>query len=70
MTVDPTTVLLPPTELPAAITAFPVYHVRNRTEPLNPWGSSELRGLERILAGLTQAVSDEDMALALEGLGG
>ena len=59
----------PPTLLDARITAFPVYHITNKTEPLNPWGSSELRGLERILAGLTQAVSDEDMALALEGLG-
>ena len=66
---SPTTVLLNPTPLHPLIKAFPVYHVRNRTEPLNPWGSSELRGLERILAGLTQAVSDEDMALALEGLG-
>lgn len=61
--------LLPPTALDRRITAFPVYHIRNTTEPLNPWGSSELRGMERILAGLTQAISDEDMALALEGLG-
>ena len=66
---QPTAVVLPPTPLDPLITAFPVYHVTNRTEPLNPWGSSELRGLERILAGLTQAVSDSDMALALEGLG-
>lgn len=66
---EPTAVILPPTQLDPAITAFPVYHVTNRTEPLNPWGSSELRGLERILAALTQSVSDSDMALALEGLG-
>lgn len=65
----PVTELMPETELDSRITQFPVYHIRNRTEPLNPWGSSELRGLERILAGLTQAISDEDMALALEGLG-
>jgi hypothetical protein len=64
-----TQVVLPPTLLDPRITAFPVYHIRNRTEPLNPWGSSELRGLERLLAGLAQAMSDEDMALALEGLG-
>jgi hypothetical protein len=66
---EPTDVILPPTLLDQRITAFPVYHIQNRTEPLNPWGSSELRGLERILAALTQAVSDSDMALALEGLG-
>jgi hypothetical protein len=65
----PTAVVLPPTLLDPRITSFPVYHVTNRTEPLNPWGSSELRGLERILAALTQSVSDSDMALALEGLG-
>lgn len=64
-----TDVVLAPTPLDPRIAAFPVYHITNRTEPLNPWGSSELRGLERILAGLTQAVSDSDMALALEGLG-
>jgi hypothetical protein len=65
----PTDVVLEPTLLDPRITAFPVYHIQNRTEPLNPWGSSELRGLERIVAGLSQAVSDSDMALALEGLG-
>jgi hypothetical protein len=61
--------VLAPTLLDPRITAFPVYHITNRTEPLNPWGSSELRGLERIIAGLSQSVSDSDMALALEGLG-
>lgn len=65
----PTAEVLAPTLLDPRITAFPVYHILNRTEPLNPWGSSELRGLERILAALTQSVSDSDMALALEGLG-
>jgi hypothetical protein len=61
--------ILAPTPLDPLITAFPVYHIKNRTEPLNPWGSSELRGLERIVAALSQSVSDSDMALALEGLG-
>lgn len=64
-----TGVIQPPTPLDPRITAFPVYHIQNRTEPLNPWGSSELRGLERIIAALSQSVSDSDMALAMEGLG-
>lgn len=65
----PETVTLPPAVLPAAITAFPVYAIKNFEEPQNPYGSSELRGLERIIAAINQAVSDEDLALALEGLG-
>lgn len=66
---SPTGTIQPPTYLDPLITTFPIYHIRNRTEPLNPWGSSELRGLERMLAALAQSMSDEDMALALEGLG-
>lgn len=63
------TVLKPPTALPAQITAIPVYHIRNIETPGDPFGSSELRGFERIMAAVNQAVSDEELALALEGLG-
>lgn len=55
--------------LPPQITSIPVYHFKNFEEGGNPYGSSELRGLERVMAGINQAISDEDMALALEGLG-
>lgn len=65
----PETVIRPLTALPPSITALPVYHVRNFEEPGNPFGSSELRGLERIMAAINQSVSDEELALALEGLG-
>lgn len=58
-----------PFALPDTITAFPVYHIRNMEEPGNPWGSSELRGFERIMAAVNQGISDEELALALEGLG-
>lgn len=58
-----------PFALPDTITAFPVYHIRNMEEPGNPWGSSELRGFERIMAACNQSISDEELALALEGLG-
>jgi hypothetical protein len=53
----------------AGITNLPVYHVRNFDEPSNPFGSSELRGTERIIQAANQAISDEELALALDGLG-
>jgi len=59
----------PPTPLPAEITAFPVYHFRNFDEPGNPFGSSEMRGLEILMAGINQSISDEDFTLAMDGLG-
>jgi hypothetical protein len=55
--------------LPPEITAIPVYHIKNQEETSNPFGSSELRGFERIMSAINQSVSDEDIALALEGLG-
>lgn len=66
---SPEEVTLPPTTLDPRITAFPVYHIKNFEEPQNPYGSSELRGLERVMAAVNQAVSDQDLALALQGLG-
>ncbi len=68
-TPKPEVVIQPPTLLPPEITTIPVYHVKNFEEPGNPFGSSELRGLERIMSAVNQAISDEDIALALEGLG-
>jgi hypothetical protein len=65
----PATVIRPPTELPPSITALPVYHVKNFDEPGNPFGSSEIRGFERIMSAINQSISDEDLALALEGIG-
>lgn len=61
--------LQPPHTLPSPIDQLPVYHVRNFREPSSIWGSSELRGLERVIAALNQSISDEELALALEGLG-
>lgn len=58
-----------PVLLDPRITAIPVYHVKNFDEPRNPYGSSEMRGLEIMMAAINQSVSDEDITLALEGLG-
>lgn len=54
---------------PPEITSIPVYHIKNFEEPGNPFGSSEIRGMERLIAGLDQTISDEDLTLALNGLG-
>lgn len=55
--------------LPPTITAIPVYHIRNFEEPGNPFGSSELRGVERLPGAINQVISDEDLALVLDGIG-
>lgn len=61
-------VLSPVAELPPQITQLPVYHIRNIDVGTN-WGSSELRGIETVLQALSGSVSDQDLALALQGLG-
>ncbi len=66
---EPVQVITPPTPLPAAITAFPVYHVPNTSETGEVFGSSEMRGLEVLQAALNQSATDEDLSLALMGLG-
>lgn len=60
---------VPLTALPADITALPVYHIPNFETPGDPWGASELRGYESVLGAVNQGISDEELALALEGLG-
>jgi hypothetical protein len=57
--------------LDARITSIPVYHIRNRRRGGKPgrFGLSEIQGLESILAGIIQNTTDEDLAVALVGLG-
>lgn len=66
---QPIETITPPTPLPPQITAFPVYHIPNTTEVGEVFGSSEMRGLEVLQAALNQAATDEDLSLALMGLG-
>lgn len=61
--------LEPITPMPDEIMALPVYHVKNFDEPGNPFGSSEIRGFERLMAAINQTISDEDLSLAIDGLG-
>lgn len=65
----PVRVLLPLANLPAPIDTIPVYHFQNIGWQGQPFGSSELRGFERIFSAVNQSISDEELALALDGLG-
>jgi hypothetical protein len=57
--------------LDARITSIPVYHIRNRRRggKAGRFGTSEIQGLESVFAGIIQNVTDEDLAVALQGLG-
>jgi len=54
--------------LPPEIKTIPVYHLKN-FDATAPYGSSEMRGLESVLLGINQTISDEDLTLGVEGLG-
>ena len=53
----------------AGITQLPIYHIKNNEATDDPFGRSDLAGLESIVSGINQAISDEDLSLALMGLG-
>lgn len=53
--------------LPVQIQAIPVYHFKNTHSA--SFGYSFLQGLETVLAGITQSMTDEDIAIALAGIG-
>jgi hypothetical protein len=55
--------------LPERINTIPVYHFKNKEWQGDFFGSSELRGFERLQSSINQSTSDEELALALEGLG-
>lgn len=55
--------------LPPPIRTIPVYHFKNIPWQGQPFGSSELRGYEMVQAGINQGITDEALALSLEGLG-
>jgi hypothetical protein len=55
--------------LPPQVTNIPVYHFPNMQWDGEHFGSSEIKGMERLFGAVNQTISDEEMALALEGLG-
>jgi hypothetical protein len=56
-------------ELLDGITALPLYHIRTNSDPNAKYGVSDLRGIERIFLAINQTATDQDVALALAGLG-
>ncbi len=58
-----------PRPLPDTIQQIPVYHFKNMDWQGDEFGSSELRGYERLFSSVNQTITDEELALALEGLG-
>jgi hypothetical protein len=60
---------IPKGPLPPEIHTFPLYWFQNMSWEGQQYGSSELRGFERALQGVSQATTDQAAALALEGLG-
>lgn len=61
--------LLPAGPLPTDIRIIPLYAFKNAEWDGFPFGNSELKGYERIFKAINQAISDEELALALVGLG-
>jgi len=51
------------------ITHIPVYHFKNNEEDGINFGRSELGGIEHLIAAMNQTITDQDIALALSGLG-
>lgn len=62
-------VLKPPFPLPDEITTLPIYHWKNNEIPGLLFGMSELKGIETIIRGINQSISDEDLTLVMQGLG-
>ncbi|MEG2887277.1 MAG: hypothetical protein RR853_09140 [Aurantimicrobium sp.] len=55
--------------LDSRITAIPIYWFKNQNWGGDDYGSSELRGIERIIEVVSQSATDVSGALSLEGLG-
>lgn len=51
------------------VSNLPIYHIKNNEETDDPFGRSDLAGLEPMIAGVNQAITDEDLSIAMMGLG-
>lgn len=65
---DPALVDVAMMQLPAQITSLPVYHWKNGPSD-TLFGTSELSGIETLIAAINQSITDEDLTLILQGLG-
>lgn len=60
---------LQPLDTIDGIHQLPLYHIKNKEQTQNPFGRSDLVGLESLCGGVSQTASDEASALAFAGLG-
>lgn len=60
---------LSPQALPPEIDCIPVYWFKNIPTDGQPFGSSDIRGFERQIRGISQEATDLGVGLALDGLG-
>lgn len=51
------------------ITAIPIYHFRNNARGGAIFGTSQIQGVETLLVGISQTATDQEIAIALQGLG-
>jgi hypothetical protein len=58
-----------PLDVLPGIFTLPLYHFGNDQQQGNLYGTSELKGLERIFLAINQTATDEDVAIAMAGLG-
>lgn len=61
--------LIPYGPLDASIQTIPVYWFKNMGWSGQRYGSSDLRGFESLLQGISQAATDQEVSLGLQGLG-
>lgn len=61
--------LKPEFDLPSSITALPIYHIPNNPPEGSTYGLSQLAGIETIINGINQSITDEDLTLVMQGLG-
>jgi len=62
-------VLVEPKYLPAQIKSIPIYLIPNAGLQNAMFGRSELAGIETLIAAVNQTMTDEDITLAIAGLG-
>lgn len=60
---------VPMFQLPQQITSLPVYHWKNISVDGEIFGNSEIAGIETLIQGINQDISDTQLTMVLQGLG-
>ena len=56
-------------QLPPEITSLPVYHWKNTSMDQSLFGNSEVSGIETLIMGINQDISDTQLTMVMQGLG-